>query len=180
MLKQKIFFVTGASTSGKTTIIPLLKDRLPKNFIVYDFDERGVPDNVTHEWRKKETVYWLKVGIKNAEQNKHTIVCGVSIPSEVAENKELLQNVEPQYLLLDVSSSAIRRRFVTRLSVKKIEQEWARTIGLSEEESVKQNIAFATRLRKICKEYKCKVFNTSKTTSEKTAAKVAQWIIVHT
>lgn len=171
-----MFFITGVSTSGKTTIIPYLKKLLPVNFSVYDFDQRGVPDNVSENWRKQETRYWLEEGIRDAGQEKTAVVCGISIPSEVEANKDLLENIEPHYALLEVSSLKIEERFRQRLSTKEMQNEWARTTGLSLEESVKQNISFASQLRNICQDYNCKIFDTARFTPEEVARGIANWI----
>ncbi|MEX1111896.1 MAG: hypothetical protein WEC84_00380 [Candidatus Andersenbacteria bacterium] len=179
MTKRNIFFITGVSTSGKTTLIPHIKNNLPENFLVYDFDERGVPDNVTAEWRREETAHWIRIGIENAKQDKNTVICGISVPSEVARNTELLEKIDPHYLLLNVSPAEIKKRFVARLSTKEAQLDWARTTGLSVEESVARNVAFAANLREVCKEYACKVFDTSETTPERTAINIAKWILKH-
>lgn len=40
---MNLYFIAGASGSGKTAIIPHLKELWGKRIAVYDFDEIGVP-----------------------------------------------------------------------------------------------------------------------------------------
>lgn len=39
----QLYFIGGASGSGKTAVIPYLKELLSEHFAVYDFDDIGVP-----------------------------------------------------------------------------------------------------------------------------------------
>ena len=57
-----LFFVTGASGSGKTAIIPRLRQRLPQ-VAVYDFDSIGVPPDADAAWRQQATERWLRQAI---------------------------------------------------------------------------------------------------------------------
>jgi broad-specificity NMP kinase len=86
---MNVFFITGTSGSGKSTLVALLKSRLPQSdFVVYDFDENGVPDNADAIWRQKTTDAWLVKAHANSKQQKTTIICGVSVPSEVLHSPE--------------------------------------------------------------------------------------------
>ena len=50
MNKKTIYFISGASGVGKTSVIKHLKGILPENYEVHDFDETGVPDDADHIW----------------------------------------------------------------------------------------------------------------------------------
>ncbi len=79
-----IFFITGTSGSGKSTIKELLQSKFCKeSYVVYDFDENGVPANADASWRQKTTDYWLKKAYENSLKSKSTIICGVSVPLEI-------------------------------------------------------------------------------------------------
>lgn len=41
---MKLYFIGGASGSGKTAVMPNLKEMLGDNISVYDFDDMGVPE----------------------------------------------------------------------------------------------------------------------------------------
>jgi|GEM_PF-1669756 len=79
-----IFFITGTSGSGKSTLTRNLRALLPmEQFAVYDFDERGVPVDADKTWRQKTTHDWLHQAAINSRNHKTTIICGVTVPSEV-------------------------------------------------------------------------------------------------
>ncbi len=61
MNRKPIFFITGVNGSGKTTLVPLLKSELNRSFVVYDFDERDVPENVNQKWRISTTQHWVNI-----------------------------------------------------------------------------------------------------------------------
>ena len=76
-----IFFVVGVNGVGKTTTLNLLKNQLPmSSFSLYDFDEKGVPDNAGKDWRRSETGYWLSLGIENKKLNKKFKIASASAP----------------------------------------------------------------------------------------------------
>ena len=61
-----------------------LKKKLPKKkFVIYDFDQVGVPPNADKIWRLKTTDHWLKQAKENNINGKSTIICGVCVPSEI-------------------------------------------------------------------------------------------------
>lgn len=77
-----IFFVTGASGSGKTACMPELARLLPE-VALHDFDEPGVPAGVDGIWRQQTTEAWLRRGIGHAGQGRDTIVCGQAVYGEI-------------------------------------------------------------------------------------------------
>lgn len=52
-----MFFVLGASGSGKTSV--LNKITLAADHVAYDFDDIGVPLGADKQWRQQATVQWL-------------------------------------------------------------------------------------------------------------------------
>ncbi|MCB1692705.1 MAG: hypothetical protein KDI19_08055 [Pseudomonadales bacterium] len=77
-----LLFVTGASGSGKTAVIPGLRKRFPV-FDVHDFDERDGPAAEETRWRQEQTEYWISVAITNQRLGKDTIVCGGAVFGEI-------------------------------------------------------------------------------------------------
>ncbi|MEX0943561.1 MAG: hypothetical protein WD002_13565 [Pseudomonadales bacterium] len=77
-----LLFVTGASGSGKTAVIPGLRKRLPE-FDVHDFDERGVPEEADPRWRQEQTEYWISKAIENQRLGKDTVICGGAVYGEI-------------------------------------------------------------------------------------------------
>ena len=77
-----IFFITGASGSGKTACIEDLKKLLPK-IKIFDFDDVGVPENADKVWRQKSTEYWLKKAVEYQNNNQDICVSGGAVLGEV-------------------------------------------------------------------------------------------------
>jgi thymidylate kinase len=173
MKQPKIYFITGVNTAGKSTMVPLLKKNLSSYFDIHDFDERGVPDNVDGKWRQKETKYWLRVGIRNIKKEISTIVCGLSLPEEIFK---VSKSKKIKIAFLDVSAKEISKRLRKRHNTPAKLRALKRVTQLTLAECIRDNIAHAKELRKQCKKYKCKVFNTSKTKPDKTVIKIIKWI----
>jgi hypothetical protein len=76
-----IFFVTGASGSGKTSCMPDLARLLPE-VALHDFDEPGVPAGADKVWRQRNAEQWLQRGIACAREGRDLVVCGQAIHGE--------------------------------------------------------------------------------------------------
>jgi hypothetical protein len=171
------FFISWVSGTWKSSLIPYLKDSLDKNkFSIYDFDERWVPDNVSHDWRLKETNYWLKVAIDNAKNNISTIICWISLPNEITESTNSKSAPEQKICLLDISDDAISNRLKWRYQTKKSIEELKRAVWINVETFIQENIKFAIALRWLFKKYNCEIINTSNDTIEESIKKVITWI----
>src|SRR6516164_1175803 len=77
-----MFFVTGASGSGKSACLPGLQAALPR-IEWHDFDEFGVPSPCPRGWRARTTERWLRVGLHNQERGQDTGVVGGAIMGEI-------------------------------------------------------------------------------------------------
>ena len=77
-----LLFVTGASGSGKTAVIPGLRKRFPE-FSVHDFDERDTPAPDDNRGRQEQTEYWINRALENQHLGKDTIVCGGAVYGEI-------------------------------------------------------------------------------------------------
>ena len=110
----KIIFITGASGSGKSTLVELLKQALPRSqFAVYDFDENGVPENADRAWRQYTTDFWLSKGQANGLHGRSTIICGVTVPSEILQSI-VKPNLPIEFGLIKISDDMIRGRLQQR------------------------------------------------------------------
>ncbi len=72
-----LFVVTGASGSGKTTVIPELRCRLPE-CVVFDKDllwGRAAGEHFTNNW--------LRIAYSIAQGGRHTIICGTIMPWDI-------------------------------------------------------------------------------------------------
>ncbi len=176
MNKTKIFFITGTNSAGKSTIVPLLKRKLSGSFLVYDFDEVGVPENVDAKWRQQTTNHWLNLGIKNAKRKITTIICGLTKPREIYEIIKKKNKVSIKICLLNVSAKEITKRLKKRFKKSGSVKILKKITGLNVNQCIKDNIIHARELRKECKKFKCKVINTSGMTPQKTTAKIIKWV----
>ena len=77
-----MFFLTGASGSGKSASLPGLRAGLP-TMDWRDFDEFGVPSPCPREWRPLMTERWIQVALKNNKSDKDTGVVGGAIMGEI-------------------------------------------------------------------------------------------------
>lgn len=55
-----LYFIAGASGSGKTAMMIDLQKILGNTIAVYDFDNIGVPDGTDKKWRQESTEKWLQ------------------------------------------------------------------------------------------------------------------------
>jgi hypothetical protein len=77
-----MFFVTGASGSGKSACLPGLRAALPA-MDWRDFDELGVPSPCPPGWRPLTTERWIRVALENNQHGKDTGIAGGAIMGEI-------------------------------------------------------------------------------------------------
>ncbi len=113
---MNIFFITGTSGAGKTTLMHHLRSSLSSEYYaIYDFDENGVPTDADRAWRIATTSFWLNKAIENNKQQKTTILCGVSVPSEVLQvidNNNL--PISPFFGFIKIDEVTIKNRLQER------------------------------------------------------------------
>jgi dephospho-CoA kinase len=153
----KTYFITGAEGTGKTSIIPYLKEKL-LDLDIHDFDEVGVPLNPPLKWRLDTTLYWIKKAIQNQKKEISTCIIGLSFPKEINEFKESKKINKIDFLLLDVNIKERERRLKKRKSSKEV-------------------IKDLEQLKELKKQFKNKkVINTSKLSIEETAKKIIKYL----
>lgn len=112
-MKPAIFFITGTSGSGKSTVLKHLKKDL--SFAkVYDFDEAGVPKNPDVNWRKQTTNEWLIKARKNINDGLTTIICGVTVPEEIKNSPEFDDSLNVYFGIIILSKEEIQQRLKAR------------------------------------------------------------------
>jgi gluconate kinase len=108
---KNIYFVIGASGSGKSSIMHDLQNKLGKHITVYDFDAIGVPSNPDKKWRQESTEIWLR---QLREQDKDACLLGQMVLGEILACPSAI-NIEPiNLLLLDVSDIERIKRLKNR------------------------------------------------------------------
>ncbi len=160
MENLKIYFITGVCGTGKTTVLKVLKELLPKNsFDLHDLDERGIPKNAGREWRINETKYLISVGEDNLKKGLSTVVSGFSRPSEVKDLIPTLDNVF--FILLDANAETIKNRIFNRYPDEKSKKQFEDKHGKSVYKFIEENINFSETMRKEAYEYESKIIDTN-------------------
>lgn len=109
-----IYFITGASGSGKTAIIPRLKELCP-NLVVHDFDDIGVPENPDKSWRQESTEKWINRYLTdNQDKSVSYCICGQMVLGEILACPSANQLKQVNILLLDVSDVERIKRLKAR------------------------------------------------------------------
>ena len=96
----KLYFIAGASGSGKTAIIKDLAKTLGDSIIVYDFDDIGVPQNADKKWRQESTEKWLQ---KLLNEGKDACLVGQIVLGEILACSSAIQLDKLNFCLLDVT-----------------------------------------------------------------------------
>ena len=175
--KQTIYFITGVSGAGKSTMVPLLRKKLSnKKFAIHDFDEQGVPIKANTKWRQKKTKEWLLVGYKNAKIGISTIISGITIPSEVLNALDRRRSIKIAFCFLNHFNRHIKERLLKRFENKQKIKELKKIFNITPTEFIKNNLKFATKIRKIAKDNKAYIINTTADTPHRTANKIITWI----
>ena len=95
-----LYFIGGASGSGKTAVMPHLKKLLADNIAVYDFDDIGVPEGADKKWRQESTEKWLQ---KLLSDGKDACLLGQIVLGEILACPSAKQIGKINFCLLDVS-----------------------------------------------------------------------------
>ncbi len=97
---SKLYFMGGASGSGKTAVMPHLKELLGDGIAVYDFDDIGVPEGADKKWRQESTEKWLQ---KLLSEGKDACLFGQIVLGEILACPFAKQIGTINFCLLDVS-----------------------------------------------------------------------------
>jgi GNAT superfamily N-acetyltransferase len=97
---MRLYFIGGASGSGKTAVIPHLKELLGDGIAVYDFDDIGVPEGADKKWRQESTEKWLQ---KLLSEDKDACLLGQIVLGEILACPSAKQIGKINFCLLDVS-----------------------------------------------------------------------------
>jgi broad-specificity NMP kinase len=174
---NNVFFVIGANGVGKTTTCDLLKDKLSvSSFSVYDFDERGVPDNADKDWRRSETEYWLTLGTENKKLNKNTVVCGFMKPEEIEEIADKMGD-RPVVILLNADADTISKRIKSRYIDGSSIKELFRATNKSVEKFIEDNIYYSNILSESCLQNNYTIIETTNKNGAQVAKEVSDFIL---
>lgn len=96
---MKLYFIGGASGSGKTSIMNELQKIVGKT-AVYDFDDIGVPEGADKKWRQESTEKWLHK-LLSADQDAYLL--GQIVLGEILACPSAHKLGKVNFYLLDVS-----------------------------------------------------------------------------
>lgn len=114
---MRLYFIGGASGSGKTAVMPYLKELLGDGIAVYDFDDIGVSEDADKRWRQESTEKWLQ---KLLRKGKDAVLLGQIVLGEILSCPSAKQIGKVNFCLLDVNDFERIQRLKKRNSYGKI------------------------------------------------------------
>ena len=108
---MKLYFIGGASGSGKTAIMPELQKILGSEIKVYDFDDIGVPEGADKKWRQESTEKWLQQLLADG---KDACLLGQIVLGEIMACPSAKKLDGINFCLLDVDDLVRIKRIRTR------------------------------------------------------------------
>lgn len=130
---RMIYFITGGSGSGKTTILKTLKHLVGNSYDVFDFDTIGVPMNANKQWRQEATEKWIE---KLLTHEKESILLGQMVLGEIIASPSASLIGKIHFCLLDVTDKERIRRLKQR-NTEKVDQHvlnWASWLRIHTED----------------------------------------------
>jgi dephospho-CoA kinase len=97
---KTIYFIAGASGSGKSAILDHLKQKLDNSIDVFDFDNIGVPKDADTKWRQQATEQWIK---QLVNLDKENVLLGQMVLGEILASPSASKLGKVHFALLDVS-----------------------------------------------------------------------------
>lgn len=175
-MELKTYFVIGTNGIGKTAVLSRLRELLPEaTYALYDFDQRGVPDNAGKEWRKKETSSWLKISEIHRRENKQTVIVGFVKPEEIEEMSKDLEN-KPVIILLDGTPRTVTERIKQQYSSEESVKELLRVTGSHLEKYITNAVYYGELLKELRFIHNFKIIKTDDKTPTEISAEIMLFI----
>ena len=173
MKEKSIYFISGVSGVGKTSVIPFLKKFLLVEFEVHDFDEGGVPSGADHVWRIKRTKEWIAFGKEKSVEDIILVVSGFANPDETEVIQRDFPDILIKIILLDGDAVVIEQRLRNRNNNSKVKADLERAVG-NADAFIENNTRFTPILREICKKHGCSIIDTTNIDIETVAQKILE------
>lgn len=167
-MQPVIAFLSGLSGTGKSTLVGHFREHPLKGWLIFDFDEGNEPvpkdREKHHEWRKRQSEWWLHRSIENAQQGKKTAVFGLSLYPSAMKALPIAQQIgvgHIHFALLDADHEVRKSRIMQRENTSAWQgiQPWY-------EEFYQEMRASSA-----------KVFDTTSVKPEETAKEVREWLL---
>lgn len=122
---KHITFVTGVSTSGKSTLCNYINDSEHiRDIHAVDIDGDGRPDAAHWDWLRWRAAQLLYEAHQSDHDNE--VICGISLPHAVIDSnawpavaKDIKKGkLTVEFALLDVAHSLVKKRLDERLHMK--------------------------------------------------------------
>ncbi len=176
-MQNKLFIITGVNGIGKSAVIPELMSKLDSlQYVIYDFDERGVPDNADRDWRESETIHWLEVAKQNTINNLSTLVCGFMKVSDIEQAIQKVPDIQVEVCLLDANPETISKRIMSRYQTQESLRELERTTGKNLEKFLGDNVWVSAKFRESVLNKDFAIIDTSDKNPVEVASAIVDWI----
>jgi adenylate kinase family enzyme len=166
--RYKIYFVIGASGSGKTTIVKRFEKAISGHFVSIYFDSIGIPAfeemkkeyGSIEEWQRMKTIDWVKKIVEEKLTSSNVVFDAQVRPSFIQEACALYQ-VEYKVVLFDCSDAERKKRLILR----------------GQEELADENMMnWAAFLRRRCQEQHYTIIDNSHMTIDQTLQLFNEWL----
>ena len=107
-----IYFIAGASGSGKSANIPFLKKIL--DMPIYDFDDIGVPADADTTWRQESTEKWIQKYLQEHKSHPDICLLGQMVLGEILACPSAKQLGKIKFCLLDCDDLTRIQRLKSR------------------------------------------------------------------
>ncbi|MFD0696373.1 AAA family ATPase [Paenibacillus sp. GCM10027628] len=169
MSKVPLYIVTGASGSGKSTVVKELRRVMP-DYDVFDYDAliKVMRDDEDDEIDKNKLKnIWLRVARGIAESGRSAIICGRIQPQDIKKCKDFDYFRRIYYLVLHCDEKTREKRLRARSTMT--------------DKKLQSNIDLAKKLIRRADQYSptMPVIDTSKTNAAKVAKRISKWIHGH-